>query len=603
MSEPNDHRSGSVRSGTAMNQLFGPSKPTLDDEDKGREYLTASVGTPDLPAAPDGEETFFQIALRRSLDPQWRLGRTVAMGCFALAGLYLLAQVFVLKTWPTYTADRIVYVQTASAKVLPSEGGGQRRPYDGGSYEAYIEQQMMSLSCPNVLIGAVHKLNGFERRGESDLLATDRFVRMLEVSLQGSANQISIAAIAGNPAFASQIANAVTWAYIESASRDERAGDSLLREDKATVAADQAAPAVAPPARGKSGVLRNTFMIALAGLFFGLVAAVLVHKVDPKIYIAEDVERVLGFAPLVQLPNFDEVSEGVAEEYMLRLASALEHGRKQGNLRTCIFTGTGPGTGVSTLVNRVREGLEAMGRTTVLVDATDVRPRAQIPSADPNGADPGSAESPLPPATGGRVARPNELLERMAEEIKTEEDSLVLTDTAPLSVSAETEYLARFVDCAIVVIESGVTTRDALRETAQALPRLNIGTVGFVLNRVGLAKADSEFRTSVEAVEAHLRVQGANNARGRESIGTSGLEEPVGKKTTPGAPLPRSLDEPEVASAEATVARFSAPPAQKPGSAPAVCLPSSPIGATPTAQAAKRFSLPFSTELAAEFEK
>jgi hypothetical protein len=586
-----------------MNQLFGPSKPTLDDEDKGREYLTASVGTPDLPAAPDGEETFFQIALRRSLDPQWRLGRTVAMGCFALAGLYLLAQVFVLKTWPTYTADRIVYVQTASAKVLPSEGGGQRRPYDGGSYETYIEQQMMSLSCPNVLIGAVHKLNGFERRGESDLLATDRFVRMLEVSLQGSANQISIAAIAGNPAFASQIANAVTWAYIESASRDERAGDSLLREDKATVAADQAAPAVAPPARGKSGVLRNTFMIALAGLFFGLVAAVLVHKVDPKIYIAEDVERVLGFAPLVQLPNFDEVSEGVAEEYMLRLASALEHGRKQGNLRTCIFTGTGPGTGVSTLVNRVREGLEAMGRTTVLVDATDVRPRAQIPSADPNGADPGSAESPLPPATGGRVARPNELLERMVEEIKTEEDSLVLTDTAPLSVSAETEYLVRFVDCAIVVIESGVTTRDALRETAQTLQRLNIGTVGFVLNRVGLAKADSEFRTSVEAVEAHLRVQGANNARGRESIGTSGLEEPVGKKTTPGAPLPRSLDEPEVASAEATVARFSAPPAQKPGSAPAVCLPSSPIGATPTAQAAKRFSLPFSTELAAEFEK
>ena len=586
-----------------MSQLFGPSNPTLDDDDNERDFATASVGTPDLPAAPHAEEAFFQLALKRGLDLHWRLGRTVAIGCFALAALYLLAQIFVLKTWPTYTADSIVYVQPAPAKVLPSEGGGPRRPYDGGSYETYIEEQLMSVSRPDVLIGAVHKLNGFERQGEIDQPATDRLVRMFEVTLQGSAYQFSIAAIAGNPAFAAQIANTVTVAYIESVSRDERTGDQLLLEDKAPVAAYQVTPAVAPLTRGKSGVLRNTCMIALAGLYFGLLAAVLVHKVDPKIYIAADVERVLGFAPLVQLPNFNEVSEGVAEEYMLRLASAIEHGRKQGNLRTCIFTGTGPGTGVSTLVNRVREGLEAIGRTTVLVDATGVRPPAQHSSADPNGADPGSAESSLHLAPGGRVARPTAQLQRMAEEIKTEEDSLVLTDTAPLSVSAETEYLARFVDCAIVVIESGVTTRDALRETAHTLQRLNIGTVGFVLNRVGLAKADPEFRASVEAVEAHLRLQGANTSRRKECTSTSGLEEPVGKKPAPRAMPTRSLVEPEVASAEAAVAHFSAPPVQKPGSAPAVCLPSSPMGATPVAQAAKRFSLPFSTELAAEFEE
>jgi capsular polysaccharide biosynthesis protein len=800
-----------------MSQLFGPSNLTLDDDDNERDFATASVGTPDLPRAPHVEEAFFQLALKRSLDPDWRLGRTVAIGCLALAALYLLAQVVVRKTWPTRTADSIVYVQPAPDKVLPSEGAGSRRPNVGGSYETYIEQQMMSVSCPDVLIGAVHNLNGYDRPDESDQLATDRLVRMLEVTRQGSANQFSIAAIAGNPAFAARIANAVTVAYFESASRDERTGDqqrralvkeerdhiqaslaadraerdhlnrqlevasvgakvpdhydehitqvltslakaradhdaaaskftamdaghspssvvidaqadelissdasldsrkqslnarratliaqsanltpansqyklneaeltkingtleammkdlrakaaeriqlqlradlertggieagvngqlrqlvsaatsatpemqrssyladdikrlearyahvelsNVLHEEKAPVASYQVTPVVAPPMRGKSGVRRNTFMIALAGLFFGLLAAVLVHKVDPKIYIAADVERVLGFAPLVQLPNFNEVSEGVAEEYMLRLASVIEHGRKQGNLRNCIFTGTGPGTGVSTLVNRVREGLEAMGRTTVLVDAAGVRLPAQHSSADPNGADPGSAESPLHLALGGRVVRPAALLHQMAEEIKTEEDSLVLTDTAPLSVSAETEYLVRFVDCAIVVIESGVTTRDALRETAQTLQRLNIGTVGFVLNRVGLAKADPEFRASVEAVEAHLRVQGANTSRGKECIGTSGLEEPVGKKPAPRAMPPRSLVEPEVASAEATVARFSAPPVQKPGSAPAVCLPSSPMGATPVAQAAKRFSLPFSTELAAEFEE
>ena len=587
-----------------MSQLLGPSNPNLDDDDKKSDFATTSVGAADLPLAPQAEPACFQLAAKRSrsLGSLWRRGRTVAISCFALAALYLLAQVSVLKTWPTYTADSIVYVQPAPAKVMPSEADASRRPYEGGSYETYIELQMMNVSCPKALIGAVHKLNGFERKGEGDLLATGRLARTLEVTLQGSAYQFSIAAIAGSPAFAVQIANAVTVAYIENTSRDERTGAEFLLEDKAPAADSQVRPEVAPQLRGKSGVWRTTFVIALAGLFFGLLAAVLVRKVDPKIYIGEDVEHVLGFAPLVQLPNFNEVSEGVAEEYMLRLASAIEHGRKQGNLRTCIFTGTGPGTGVSTLVNRVREGLEAMGRTTVLVDATVVRLPGQHSSADSKLADPGSAGSPLPRAQSGREVRPAALLEQIAEEIKTEADRLVLTDTAPLSVSAETEYLARFVDCAIVVIESGVTTRDALRETAQALQRLNIGKVGFVLNRVGLAKADPEFRTSVEAVEAHLRVQGANNSRRKGRTGASGLEEPVGKKPAPEAPPPRSLGEPEVDSAQAAVGRLSAPPVQKPGSEPAVCLPSSPMGATPAAQAAKRFSMPFSTELATEFE-
>jgi hypothetical protein len=362
----------------------------------------------------------------------------------------------------------------------------------------------------------------------------------------------------------------------------------------------QVAPAVAPLTLGKSGVLLNTFMIALAGLFFGVLAAVMAHKVDPKIYIAADVERVLGFAPLAQLPNFNEVSEDVAEEYMLRLASAIEHGRKQGSLRNCIFTGTGPGTGVSTLVNRVRAMLEAIGCTTILVDAAGARPPVQHSSADPKGADSGSPERALHLVPGGRAARPA-ALERMAEETGTEEDSLVLTDTAPLSVSAETEYLARFVDCAIVVIESGVTTRDELRKTAQTLQRLNIGTVGFVLNRVALAKADPAFRPSVEAVETHLRAQGASASRRQEPSSPSGFEEPVGENPAPSrATSPRSLFEPEVAAAAAAVARFSAPPAQKPGSRPAVCLPSLPMGPIPVAQAVRRFSLPFSTELAAE---
>ena len=240
---------------------------------------------------------------------------------------------------------------------------------------------------------------------------------------------------------------------------------------------------------------------------FGLLVAVVLHKLDPKVYVAEDVERVLGFAPMAQLPDFYDVSDGVAEEHLLRLSAALEYARKQGNLKSCIFTGTGPRTGVTTVVTRVREMLENLGRSTVLVDATGTPPAPRVTAE-------GARE------IGGhgwaitqRGSRSSALVQQMAEETETQEESLVLTDTAPLVLSAETEYLARFVDCAIVVVESGATTRTQLRDAAATLQRLDVAAVGFVLNRIGLKNADPAFRHSVRAIEDHLNAQNASEAR------------------------------------------------------------------------------------------
>jgi len=209
---------------------------------------------------------------------------------------------------------------------------------------------------------------------------------------------------------------------------------------------------------------------------------------------------------MAQLPDFFEVSDEVADEHLLRLATAIEYGRKQGELKSCIFTGTGSGTGVTTVATRIREMLETLGRSTVLVDASGTPPPA--PRISANG---------LPSEQGlvatQRGSRSSALLQQMSEETRTQEDSLVLTDTAPLVVSAETAYLARFVDCVIVVIESGVTTRQQLREVATTLQRLNVAAVGFVLNRVGMAKADPGFRQSVRAVANHLHSQSRSTSR------------------------------------------------------------------------------------------
>jgi succinoglycan biosynthesis transport protein ExoP len=289
---------------------------------------------------------------------------------------------------------------------------------------------------------------------------------------------------------------------------------NILLDAGAPAASYLAAAAVPPLHPTKSGVMRNTFVIGLAGLMLGIIAAVTANKLDQRVYIASDVEQVLGFAPMAALPDFTQVSEEAAEEHMLRLSAGIEYARQQGNLKSCIFTGTGSGTGVTTVATRVRSTLESLGRATVLVDASGTPPPPASATAGGLGLNDASSE-----LARQRGSRPTAVLQTLAEEADSEDESLVLTDAAPLSVSAETEYMARFVDAAIVVIQSGVTTRTQLREAASTLQRLDVTAVGFVLNRVGLEKADASFRRSVCGIEQHLRAQSSSHAKGAERKG------------------------------------------------------------------------------------
>jgi hypothetical protein len=213
--------------------------------------------------------------------------------------------------------------------------------------------------------------------------------------------------------------------------------------------------------------LRIPGIILVSGILLGLLAAVLAYKSGRRVHSVYDVERILGFAPIVQLPDFDEVSSDVADEYVFSLAAAIEFAAQQQGITSCVFTGSASGTGVSTLIGRVHSMLKALGRPTLLIDASRTLP--------------------------------------LEQDLK---NNFSLTDTAPILFSAHAEYFARMAGCTIVVLESGVTTRTRLRSVALALQRLNPYSVGFVLNRVPLAKADPAFRTAIRALEKHLHSMG-----------------------------------------------------------------------------------------------
>ena len=526
------------------------------------------AGAPLLPANSASynvnRQPFFRLNLIRSL----QLHRKMAVG-FTLAGLALAAAYVAIK-WPVYTAQSQIYIQPLSLWMIEN-GWPPHWPNDSQTYDSYIAQQIQSASRTDVQLSALHRLplGVWQRSGENEQEAAARLGQSVEVERIGTSFEIGITAHARDAEAAAEVANAMAASIIEKAWREEKAGNrervailheeqlriekeldadraeqaslnaaaaagsatprmqrandlatdivrlqtrrssvdermqNLILEDRVPGAAHLSTAAEAPRSPAVMGIAKKVLPMVLGGLLLGLLATQIANHLDQRIYIADDIKHVVGIAPMAQLPDFDQVSEGVAEEHLLRLSAAIEHAYQRSNLRSFIFTSAGPGAGVTTVVGRVSSLLESMGRPTVLVGAGWVPPASSRGGSNVHDLN-GEASAQLASRHGSRsMALPHHL----AEEAESGGESVVLTDTAPLGISAETEYLARFVDAAIVLVESGVTTRSQLREVSATMQRLDVPAVGFVLNHIGLEKADHSFRQSIELTERYLRHQ------------------------------------------------------------------------------------------------
>jgi succinoglycan biosynthesis transport protein ExoP len=442
------------------------------------------------------------------------------------------------------------------ANLTPNHPQYKQNAEELAQINASLEKMMKELRAK----AAAH----IEQRLRNDLERTSAY----ETRLNGQLAQMSGVASSVTPRLqrASDLAIDIERLQNRYTQVDEQYRN-LSIENQAPGAVYVSSPALPPLQASWMHLLRNIVIILLGALVIALGAAVVAHNLDPRVYIAADVERVLGFSPMAQLPDFRQVSSSVGEEYMLRLAAAIEHAYQQNGLKSCIITGAAPGAGTSTVASRVTTMLEGMGRSTVLVDASGTPP----PPKDLKiGADPFNH------LVSTRVDNsPSSLLQQMAEE--TDAETIVLTDTAPLLASGETEYLARFVDSAIVVIQSGLTTRAQLREVAQTLQRLEVAAVGFVLNRVSIQKANPSFRQSVRAVEQRLAVQ--NRLRARHS-----------QRTRPSAQHQSEVQEPSVVTETDDAKQPDLSPSQD--ASPQPVISAEPVAASVPASANSRHAVP-----------
>jgi polysaccharide biosynthesis transport protein len=254
---------------------------------------------------------------------------------------------------------------------------------------------------------------------------------------------------------------------------------------------------------------------------FAIGCVVLIDFHDRRVRNGTDIEQILGFSPIGSLFHDQEVSMQIFDEGTLRLAGGIDQAARTAGVRTIVLTSINAGGGTTSIVEHLGGTLAKLGRKTLTIDSSGVtspvayvtlnleqsvhrtvgnvhvsRQEADVPSTAVI-AQPFSPK--LPP-----------LKNIMGQAFKdlTIDFDIVLVDTAPILISAETEYLARFADVTILIAEAGKTTKVQLTRAARLLERLQIPGMAVIINKISYRWANRATREDLSAFEA--RMEGGN---------------------------------------------------------------------------------------------
>jgi uncharacterized protein involved in exopolysaccharide biosynthesis len=306
---------------------------------------------------------------------------------------------------------------------------------------------------------------------------------------------------------------------------------NLMLETNISGSTYLAASAVPPSHPAYMIVISNAVPLAIGGILLGLLAALLAHNLDSRIYIGADIERVLGCPPMVQLSDCDQISEQAADEQLLRLAALLKHAYQKKSIRNCLIIPCAPNAGATTIAQGLKKQLGRLGQPAFFTRTEGMLSASKNRKHSASGDDFELSKMHAPESETDNMSAYAQRA-RVDEEEATSE-ILRITDAAPLAISAETEYLTRYADAAIVVVESGVTTDVQLRDTARSLQRLGVPTIGFALNRIRTQYADVSFQQSTHLLELNLRSRRSAAIKREDALPSGVAETPAAETFAP----------------------------------------------------------------------
>ncbi len=269
------------------------------------------------------------------------------------------------------------------------------------------------------------------------------------------------------------------------------------------------------PAKPKTS--KKWFILAMAlpfGAVFGLMAAFFRNRVDPRIYIAEDIANVVHFPPIAVLPTLSPGESMMKDEFMLRLVAGIDQAHATGRAKTIVFTSVSTDTNITELVASVASSMDLLGcRIKILNSVGSERSQMEEEWAKNSS----SREMQLTRMT--ELKRAGSVVESLKQlEQDSESVDMVFLAAAPLLFSAEAEFAARLADITVLVVESARTTRQEMASSMALARRLNLKGVAAVLMDLDLKNADAEFLAVMHAaVKRHAgkkMVHGTRNHRG-----------------------------------------------------------------------------------------
>jgi polysaccharide biosynthesis transport protein len=249
-----------------------------------------------------------------------------------------------------------------------------------------------------------------------------------------------------------------------------------------------AARAVTPLHKSKPRTLRNTVIGVILGAIAGFVLALLLARFDQRLRTDEEIGEIFGAPVLARVPElgkaawqkqmFLEAFRFLRTNLQFDLAEPGDYGR------LLVVTSPSPGDGKSTIAANLGEAFGSGSTNVMAIDCDLRKPGLAAAYSLPNRRN-GVAEllsgivgieqvtQSLTPnlkvilaGTLGRVGQmaphpPATAIAEMFETLRKATD-VVIVDTAPVGIAAETSTIAALADTVIVVIDSRNPRRDTL---------------------------------------------------------------------------------------------------------------------------------------------
>jgi tyrosine-protein kinase Etk/Wzc len=264
-------------------------------------------------------------------------------------------------------------------------------------------------------------------------------------------------------------------------------------------------PAIAPQRPVKNTKPGLLLMGLVGGLGLGVVGAILLDRLDPRVRYPEQVSRELGLPILGAVPHLRPKEEPTAVVEALRgVCLNLVHTYGGAGPLILTVTSPGPGDGKSFIVANLALTFADGGHRTLLIDG-DVR-RGALHRRFNATRQPGLADYLREDATreqiiqstpypwlylvgcGTRTHRAPELLgsPAMATLLSAvrSDYGVILIDSPPLGAGVDPFILGTAAGNVLVVLRTGYSHRDLTGAKLEVLNRLPIRTLGAVLNDV-----------------------------------------------------------------------------------------------------------------------